>query len=256
MTTIAPTTAPSSITHSVPQRSPGSVMRTDPMAGVARALGLSREELNDRLSSGKNLTEIAQAQGVRNEQLLSTIQTGAPTGKAPKAQAVGPVTSIGELSGSWQYARESGGAVTGMLITAGGTASSPRLQQLSAFLGADPAALRARFAGGDTLLGVSTARSDDPEPVGTTPVTSLPLTASSTPLPELTGPDTGASVSTARVQSTALANSVSPRTVAISAEYASAAAATTTLTDDSGASTVAVDLRSVLRPGDLFDVRV
>jgi hypothetical protein len=255
MTTIAPATAPASGYTPSPRTTTAEVAPTDPMAGVARAMGLSRQQLADRLSSGKNLTEIAQAQGVHNNQLLAAIQTGAPTiTKKAESDAIAPIGSVGSmgsLSGSWQYARESGGAVTGMLITAGGTASSPRLQQLSSFLGADPAALRARFAGGDTLLGMQSVRNSDPLPISTTPTTSLPQTAAAGP--ELTGPETG-SVSTVSVRSTALANTVAPSSVPVGADYSSAAASTTAFRDQGDSSTI--DLRSVLRPGDLFDVRV
>ncbi|GAA2477615.1 hypothetical protein [Winogradskya humida] len=57
---------------------PGSGTRPDPMAAVADKLGLSSSELKTQLQDGKSLNEVATAQGVSHDDLLSAIRAGMP----------------------------------------------------------------------------------------------------------------------------------------------------------------------------------
>jgi hypothetical protein len=51
----------------------------DPMAGVAKALNMSSDDLKSQLKSGKSMTDIADAQGVSHDDLIAAIKSGMPS---------------------------------------------------------------------------------------------------------------------------------------------------------------------------------
>lgn len=53
----------------------------DPMAAVADKLGLSSEDLKSQLKDGKSLDDIATAQGVSHDDLITAIKSGMPAGE-------------------------------------------------------------------------------------------------------------------------------------------------------------------------------
>ncbi|MFI5936416.1 hypothetical protein [Actinoplanes sp. NPDC051494] len=59
-------------------RMPSSTMRQDPMAAVADKLGLSSKDLRSQLRDGKSLDDVATAQGVSHDDLISAIKAGMP----------------------------------------------------------------------------------------------------------------------------------------------------------------------------------
>lgn len=59
----------------------------DPMAPVTRALGLPGDELRRRLETGQSLTEVAEQQGVSQEDLIAAIKAGKPKDAANGAAA-------------------------------------------------------------------------------------------------------------------------------------------------------------------------
>ncbi|MFB9180630.1 hypothetical protein ACFFX1_20995 [Dactylosporangium sucinum] len=59
----------------------------DPMAPVARALGLSGDGLRQRLQHGNSLSDLAEEQGVSHADLIAAIKAGKPVSDANGAAA-------------------------------------------------------------------------------------------------------------------------------------------------------------------------
>jgi hypothetical protein len=51
----------------------------DPMDSVAKALGLSGDDLKSRLDSGRSMSELAKASGLSRDDLLAAIKAGMPS---------------------------------------------------------------------------------------------------------------------------------------------------------------------------------
>ncbi|MBI3243191.1 MAG: hypothetical protein HYZ49_12955 [Chloroflexi bacterium] len=88
--------------------------------GLADALNLTPDGLNEQLASGKTLTQIAEAQGVSQEQLAAALETSAKAG-LDKAVADGALTQaqadqmLGHMAGNyaWMISQMGAGAGTG-----------------------------------------------------------------------------------------------------------------------------------------------
>jgi hypothetical protein len=59
----------------------------DPMAKVAKALGLSKDDLKTQLKSGKSLDDVASAQGVSHDDLVTAIKAGLPSDASSSVDA-------------------------------------------------------------------------------------------------------------------------------------------------------------------------
>jgi hypothetical protein len=92
----------------------GRVERRDPMATVAKTLGLDNNTLRDRMKEGSSLADIAETQGVAQDDLIAAIKQGLPVDKANSPQAT-------ELAESLANATNAGALVaTGGAAGAGG----------------------------------------------------------------------------------------------------------------------------------------
>jgi hypothetical protein len=92
----------------------GRVERRDPMANVAKTLGLDNGTLRDRMKEGNSLADIAETQGVAQDDLIAAIKQGLPVDKANSPQAT-------ELAESLANATNAGALVaTGGAAGAGG----------------------------------------------------------------------------------------------------------------------------------------
>lgn len=92
----------------------GRVERRDPMATVAKTLGLDNNTLRDRMKEGSSLADIAETQGVARDDLIASIKQGLPVDKANSPQAT-------ELAESLANATNAGALVaTGGAAGAGG----------------------------------------------------------------------------------------------------------------------------------------
>jgi hypothetical protein len=54
-------------------------VQQDPAQGVAKALGMSTEDLKSAMQSGKSLNDLANEKGVAHNDLIAAIKTGMPT---------------------------------------------------------------------------------------------------------------------------------------------------------------------------------
>ena len=83
-------------------------MHTIVWNGLAEALGLTPDELNAELASGKTLTQIAEAQGVSQDQLTAVLETSVKAG-LDKAVADGVLTQaqadqmLSHMSGNYVW---------------------------------------------------------------------------------------------------------------------------------------------------------
>jgi len=93
--------------------------------GLAEALGLTPDELNAELASGKTLTQIAEAKGVSGEQLTATLETSVKAG-LDKAVADGVLTQaqadqmLSYMSGNYAWMLSHMGAGAGAGFGPGG----------------------------------------------------------------------------------------------------------------------------------------
>ncbi|MFI5840502.1 hypothetical protein ACIA8K_12420 [Catenuloplanes sp. NPDC051500] len=98
----------------------GRVERRDPMATVAKTLGLDNNTLRDRMKEGNSLADIAETQGVAQDDLIAAIKQGMPVDKANSPQAT-------ELAESLANATNAGALVaTGGAAGAGGAGGPGR----------------------------------------------------------------------------------------------------------------------------------
>ena len=92
---------------------------------LAEALGLTPDELNAELASGKTLTQIAEAKGVSGEQLTATLETSVKAG-LDKAVADGVLTQaqadqmLSHMSGNYAWMLSHMGAGAGAGFGPGG----------------------------------------------------------------------------------------------------------------------------------------
>ncbi len=93
--------------------------------GLADALNLTPEGLNEQLASGKTLTQIAEAQGVSQEQLAVALETSVKAG-LDKAVADGALTQVqadqmlGHMAGNYAWMISQMGAGAGAGFGPGG----------------------------------------------------------------------------------------------------------------------------------------
>ncbi len=86
--------------------------------GLADAIGLTPDELNAELASGKTLTQIAEAKGVSQEQLAAGLETSVKAG-LDKAVADGALTQaqadqmLGHMAGNYAWMISQMGASAG-----------------------------------------------------------------------------------------------------------------------------------------------
>jgi len=93
--------------------------------GLADALNLTPDGLNEQLASGKTLTQIAEAQGVSQEQLAAALETSVKAG-LDKAVADGVLTQVqadqmlGHMAGNYAWMISQMGAGAGAGFGPGG----------------------------------------------------------------------------------------------------------------------------------------
>ncbi|MEK7325556.1 MAG: hypothetical protein AAB217_09915 [Chloroflexota bacterium] len=93
--------------------------------GLADALNLTPDGLNEQLASGKTLTQIAEAQGVSQEQLAAVLETSVQAG-LDKAVADGVLTQaqadqmLGHMAGNYAWMVSQMGAGAGAGFGPGG----------------------------------------------------------------------------------------------------------------------------------------
>jgi hypothetical protein len=71
----------------------------DPMAAVAEKLGLSSDALQSQLKDGQSLDDIATAQGVSHDDLITTIKAGLPADATSGADATTTAEKIAATKG-------------------------------------------------------------------------------------------------------------------------------------------------------------
>ncbi|MDT5042013.1 MAG: hypothetical protein QOE51_2998 [Actinoplanes sp.] len=76
--------------------------RQDPMAKVADALGLSKDDLKKQLKSGKSLADIATAQGVSHDDLITAIKAGLPSDASSSVNATAMAEKMATQKGGPQ----------------------------------------------------------------------------------------------------------------------------------------------------------
>lgn len=67
--------------------------REDPMAAVAETLGLSTDDLKAQLRDGKSLDDVATAQGVSHDDLVTAIKAGLPSEVSDATEAAEKIAS-------------------------------------------------------------------------------------------------------------------------------------------------------------------
>jgi hypothetical protein len=119
----------------------------DPMAGAARALGLSGDELHRKLRDGQSLSDLAGQRGVTRDDLIAAIKAGRPNDRTSSASST---TDEQDDAIAERIAARKGrpgpppGAPRG---GAAGLSDESKLQQLSALLETDSESLRGSSAG-------------------------------------------------------------------------------------------------------------
>ena len=103
----------------------------DPMSAVAAKLGLSSDDLKSELSSGKSLAEVATAQGVSHDDLITAIKAGMP------AEATDATEMAEKIAGTKGMPPPPGGAACGPRGNNTGVSDSSKLDQLSQLLEMD-----------------------------------------------------------------------------------------------------------------------
>ncbi|MDP9798073.1 hypothetical protein J2S43_006585 [Catenuloplanes nepalensis] len=86
----------------------GRVERRDPMADVAKTLGLDSNTLREKMKEGKSLADIAETQGVANDDLIAAIKQGMPVDKANSPQATELAESLANATNAGALAAAGG----------------------------------------------------------------------------------------------------------------------------------------------------
>ncbi|GGJ87483.1 hypothetical protein GCM10010123_16350 [Pilimelia anulata] len=126
----------------------------DPMAGVAKTLGLSRSELRTQLDAGQSLDDVATAQGVSHDDLISAIKAGLPAGAASGVDATAFAEGVAGRTGP--PPPPPGGGPGGPAGAGGGrigaVGDESKLDQLADLLEMDTEDLVDRVSSGADLL--------------------------------------------------------------------------------------------------------
>ncbi|WP_033346639.1 hypothetical protein [Catenuloplanes japonicus] len=95
----------------------GRVERRDPMANVAKTLGLDNNTLREKMKEGSSLADIAETQGVAHDDLIASIKQGMPVDKANSPQAAELAESLANATNA--------GALIGGAAGPGGPGGGP-----------------------------------------------------------------------------------------------------------------------------------
>jgi uncharacterized protein YidB (DUF937 family) len=130
----------------------------DPMAKVADMLGLSRDDLKTKLSSGKSLDDVAIEQGVTHQGLISAIKQGLPSDATSATQSADQVAEkIASAVGvspapSPPPAPPSGDVPGGPKGENSGLQDTAKLSGLSRLLSMDPSAVAGSATSASSLV--------------------------------------------------------------------------------------------------------
>ncbi|GAB7041775.1 MULTISPECIES: hypothetical protein [Catenuloplanes] len=86
----------------------GRIERRDPMATVAKTLGLDNNTLREKMKEGNSLADIAETQGVANDDLIAAIKQGMPVDKANSPQATELAESLANATNAGALAAAGG----------------------------------------------------------------------------------------------------------------------------------------------------
>ncbi|MDR7280459.1 hypothetical protein [Catenuloplanes atrovinosus] len=86
----------------------GRVERRDPMATVAKTLGLDNNTLREKMREGTSLADIAETQGVAHDDLIAAIKEGLPVDKANSPQAAELAESLANATNAGALAAAGG----------------------------------------------------------------------------------------------------------------------------------------------------
>lgn len=91
----------------------GRVERRDPMATVAKTLGLDNNTLREKMKEGSSLADIAETQGVAHDDLIASIKQGMPVDKANSPQAAELAESLANATNAGALSPAGGAAGPG-----------------------------------------------------------------------------------------------------------------------------------------------